>query len=68
MAKDEIRECWRCGGKAKIKKISERVFQVQCTNAGCFAQGASSLNRNRAVAWWNKRSDDADEKTVGGND
>jgi predicted CxxxxCH...CXXCH cytochrome family protein len=68
MARVKIRECWRCGGKAKVGKIFHQHLYVFCMNQKCHARGEAESTRDAAVAWWNTRYDEADEKMVGGND
>jgi uncharacterized C2H2 Zn-finger protein len=72
----EIRECWRCGGKAKVSRviISQKVsvggygLAIRCSTPDCGARGLEKSTRDAAIAWWNKRHSDADEEMVGGND
>lgn len=62
----ELKSCPFCGGEAEIaeqiadKWTMRRTYSAQCCNRDCQAVSDYYLDKADAIAWWNRRADDAD--------
>lgn len=51
--------CWRCGGKAAVKRLNtcgKPVFAVSCEKHYCGAYGCAHPTAQKAIKYWNTRS------------
>ncbi|UWP68706.1 Lar family restriction alleviation protein [Subdoligranulum variabile] len=51
--------CWRCGGEAEAKQVSNvgrPLYAVSCKKHYCGAYGCAHRTENEAISYWNTRS------------
>lgn len=50
--------CWRCGGEAEAKQVSNvgrPLYAVSCKKHYCGAYGCAHRTENEAISYWNTR-------------
>ena len=55
--KTVIKNCWRCNGKAKIMRSSEKDYFIYCTECDVESIGIGGKDaRKEVINWWNQRA------------
>ena len=64
---DKPRPCPYCGSEAEADQDDHSDYEsnwtwrvVCCNHADCYAEGEHFKRKEDAIAWWNRRADDAD--------
>jgi hypothetical protein len=59
MEKEQLLCCPFCGTKnAHIKQNGDHFFYIVCEKDGCYVRTDGYLNRQSAIDFWNKRSEE----------
>lgn len=60
MSASELKRCPFCGGKAQITVSQYGTFHATCGT--CFVTTQSAIEKNEAIAAWNRRAGEGDGK------